>query len=134
MLHVDHAGTKLRTSVGIASIGFRSDQMMALDDKGRIKSTEPEVSVVPSASIDVGPPVFVMVDPLSWHLSLPTVVTGKTFVRRIILLPGRDVRTVATVSTVCVMVLVEIVVGHVVVPIAVRAQLIDSARHWEYVV
>lgn len=28
MLHVDHAGTKLRTSVGIASIGFRSDQMV----------------------------------------------------------------------------------------------------------
>jgi hypothetical protein len=28
ILHVDHAGTKLRTSVGIASIGFRSDQIV----------------------------------------------------------------------------------------------------------
>lgn len=28
MLHVDQAGTRLRTSVGIASIGFRSDQIV----------------------------------------------------------------------------------------------------------
>ena len=28
ILHVDHAGTKLRTSVGIASTGFRSDQIV----------------------------------------------------------------------------------------------------------
>ncbi|KAH0238446.1 hypothetical protein KCV06_g568, partial [Aureobasidium melanogenum] len=115
MLHVDHAGTKLRTSVGIASIGFRSDQMMALDDKGRIKSTEPEIHYHGICHFR------------PWSPGTDI----RTFVRRIILLPGRDVRTVATVSTVCVMVLVEIVVGHVVVPIAVRAQLIDSARHWE---
>jgi hypothetical protein len=28
ILHVDHAGTKFRTSVGIASMGFRSDQIV----------------------------------------------------------------------------------------------------------
>lgn len=28
MLHVDHAGTRLRTSVGIARMGFRSDQIV----------------------------------------------------------------------------------------------------------
>ena len=28
ILHVDHAGTRLRTSVGMARIGFRSDQIV----------------------------------------------------------------------------------------------------------